>query len=64
MIIVNVAGEMLPNLPGFDVLRDLALAMYPALLLWAVGCVVLWRRNRTGILCMAGAQSKTAAAAA
>jgi alpha-1,2-mannosyltransferase len=64
MMIVTVVGETLPNLPGFDVLRDLALAMYPALLLWAVGCVVLWRSNRTRLMPAAGAQSQTAAAAA
>ena len=46
LVVVNVVSETLPNLPAFDLLRDMALAMYPALLLWAVGCVVLWRRNR------------------
>ncbi len=46
LVVVNVVGETLPNLPAFDLLRDMALAMYPALLLWAVGCVVLWRRNQ------------------
>jgi alpha-1,2-mannosyltransferase len=64
LMIVNVVGETLPNLPGFDLLRDLALAMYPALLLWAVGCVVLWRANRTRLIPSLGAEQQTAAAAA
>jgi alpha-1,2-mannosyltransferase len=64
LTIVNVVGETLPNLPGFDVLRDLAFAMYPALLLWAVGCVVLWRSNRNRSIPTVDVQSQSAAAAA
>jgi hypothetical protein len=63
LILVNVVGETLPNLPGFDLLRDLALAMYPALLLWAVGCVLLWKRSRTRSPSTVGAQPQPAAAA-
>jgi hypothetical protein len=46
LLAVNFLGYALPNLPGMEVLRDIALALYPALLLWLVGCVVLWRRVR------------------
>jgi alpha-1,2-mannosyltransferase len=64
LVVVNVAGETLPNLPGFDLLRDMALAMYPALLLWAVGCVVLWRRNQRQTTASADSPPQTATAAA
>jgi hypothetical protein len=43
---VNVVANALPRLPGLEVLRDVGLAAYAALLLWAVGCVVLWRSTR------------------
>jgi hypothetical protein len=63
LISVNLVGETLPNLPGFDLLRDLAFAMYPALLLWAVGCAVLWRRKGKPLMPALAAQPQTAAAA-
>jgi hypothetical protein len=45
---VYLAANVLPNLPGLEVLRDLGLAMYAALLLWLVGCaMLLLQRRRT-----------------
>jgi hypothetical protein len=41
----NVAANALPRFPGLEVLRDLGLAMYAALALWAAACVVLWRSS-------------------
>jgi hypothetical protein len=38
--LANVLGQF----PAFQVLRDTGLAMYGALLLWAVGVIVLWKR--------------------
>jgi hypothetical protein len=43
---VQVAGNVLPLLPVFEVLKDVGLAMYVALALWLAGCVALWRRPR------------------
>jgi hypothetical protein len=37
---------VLPNIPGWLILRDLALAVYPVLLLWLVGTIVLWKRSQ------------------
>jgi hypothetical protein len=43
LLAFNVVANALPRLPGLEVLRDLGLASYAALALWAAGCVVLWR---------------------
>jgi hypothetical protein len=40
-------GTLLPFIPGFQVLRDLGVPGGTALLLWATGCIVLWRGERT-----------------
>lgn len=42
----NVAGNGLPHLPGLQLLKDLGLAMYTALLLWVAGLAVLWKRRQ------------------
>jgi hypothetical protein len=47
LLVANVAGNSLPHFPGLELLREVGLAMYPALLVWAVGCVELWRQTRT-----------------
>jgi hypothetical protein len=36
---IYIAGTGVPSLPGMRVLRDGGLAMYAALLLWAVACL-------------------------
>ncbi len=46
LLALNVVANALPRLPGLEVLRDAGLALYAALLLWAVGCVVLLRSAR------------------
>jgi hypothetical protein len=46
LLIVNVVANALPRWPGLEVLRDVGLAGYAGLLLWALGCVVLWRSSR------------------
>ncbi|HEX5270670.1 MAG TPA: glycosyltransferase family 87 protein [Gemmataceae bacterium] len=46
LLAVNVAANALPRLPGLEVLRDVGLAGYAALLLWAVACAVVWRSTR------------------
>jgi hypothetical protein len=47
LLAVNFIVYLLPNVPGWLVLRDLGIAMYPVLVLWIVGTVVLWKRRRT-----------------
>jgi hypothetical protein len=47
LLVVNVAGNSLPHLPDLELLREVGLAMYPALLVWAMGCIELWRQTRT-----------------
>jgi hypothetical protein len=42
----QVIANILPQLPGLLILRDLGLAMYAALLLWGVGCFLLWQQER------------------
>jgi hypothetical protein len=41
----NILCYILPNIPGWLVLRDLAVTIYPTLLLWAAGTLTLWRRS-------------------
>jgi alpha-1,2-mannosyltransferase len=40
-----LVANVLPNLPGLEVLRDLGLAMYATVFLWLVACVLLWRQR-------------------
>lgn len=42
----NVIANTLPNLPSMELVRDLGLAMYAALALWASGCILLWREKQ------------------
>jgi hypothetical protein len=44
-----VGATLLPNLPGFEVLRDLGSATGGAMLLWLAGCATLWRTR--GAIC-------------
>jgi hypothetical protein len=46
LLAVNVVANALPRVPGLEALRQLGLAGYAALLLWAIGCVVVWRSSR------------------
>jgi hypothetical protein len=43
---VQLAGNILPLLPGYEVVKDTGLAMYTALLLWGVSCVAMWRQAK------------------
>jgi hypothetical protein len=43
LMAVNLIATALPSVPGLEVLRDLCLAMYAAVLLWAYACVVALR---------------------
>ena len=43
---VYIAGNVLLSLPGLRVLRDLGLAGQANLLLWVVGCAMLWKRGK------------------
>jgi hypothetical protein len=42
---INLVCNSLPHFGGLEVLRDVGLAMYAALLLWLVGSVTLWQRR-------------------
>lgn len=44
---VNIAANTLPHFPGMEMLRDVGLAGYGALLLLAAGALILWRRGGT-----------------
>jgi hypothetical protein len=46
LLAVNIVANALPRVPGQVAVRQLGLAGYGALLLWAVGCVVVWRSSR------------------
>jgi hypothetical protein len=46
LLVINVAGNSLPHLPGLELLREVGLAMYPALLVWGMACFELWRQTR------------------
>jgi alpha-1,2-mannosyltransferase len=46
VLVAGVAAGALPSLPRLRVLRDTGLALYGALLLWAVACLTLWHPAR------------------
>jgi hypothetical protein len=43
LIAVQIVGNTLPLLPVTEVLKDVGLATYTALILWVLACVVVWR---------------------
>jgi hypothetical protein len=43
---VNIIGNIVPNLPGCEALRERGFATIPALILWATALVILWRSAR------------------
>jgi len=43
LIAVQIVGNTLPLLPPTEVLKDVGLATYTALVLWVLACVVVWR---------------------
>jgi hypothetical protein len=45
---INIVGDALPNLPMFEALRQRGFSTYPALMLWSVALILLWRRSRAG----------------
>lgn len=42
---VNVLANILPRVPGMELLRDTGLAMYASLALWLIGCTALATRQ-------------------
>lgn len=44
LLFANVLVNLLPNLPGLEVLRDLGITTYMALLLWGLAVFLLWKR--------------------
>lgn len=51
LLALQIVGNTLPLLPPFEILKDIGLALYTALTLWSVACVVLWKQgqaSRTG----------------
>jgi len=46
---INILCYIPPNIPGWLVLRDWAITLYPTLMLWTTGVVTLWKRSRRGL---------------
>lgn len=46
ILAVNVICYIPPNIPSWLILRDLAIMIYPTLMLWAAGTITLWKRCR------------------
>lgn len=53
MLGVHFLANTLPHFPGLEILRDVGLAMYGALVLWMGGIVFLWRRGRRTAMVLA-----------
>jgi len=49
LLVVNAIANLLPQIPGLEVLRDVGVAMYAAVLLWIVGTLTLFQRGRAPI---------------
>jgi hypothetical protein len=47
MVVINILCYIPPNIPGWLILRDWAITLYPTLLLWTAGVFTLWKRSRT-----------------
>ncbi|HEV8061821.1 MAG TPA: glycosyltransferase family 87 protein [Gemmataceae bacterium] len=45
LLAINVVANALPNFDGFELFRDLGLAMYAGIWLWLSGVGLLWRRH-------------------
>ena len=56
VLAVNFVGNVLPHLPGFELLRDVGLAMHVTLVLWATACLtaLLGRERTDGLRRMEG----------
>ncbi len=46
ILLLNIVCYMAPNIPGWLILRDLAITIYPTIMLWAAGTLTLWTRSR------------------
>jgi hypothetical protein len=46
LLVLNVTAYVLSNLPKLEVLRDLAVTIYPTFLLWLTATLALWRLAR------------------
>src|SRR5262249_15633257 len=46
ILVASIICYIPPNIPEWLVLRDLAIMIYPTLMLWAAGTLNLWKRTR------------------
>ena len=46
ILVANIICYVPPNIPQWLVSRDLAIMIYPTLMLWAAGTLNLWKRSR------------------
>ena len=49
IFVVNILCYIPPNIPGWLILRDWAITLYPTLMLWTAGIMTLWKRSRAGV---------------
>jgi hypothetical protein len=63
LLFVNLCANVLPLIPGLDVLRDCGLAMYGTLLVWGAGVLFLWRQTRSHALSSTANRAEIRAAA-
>ena len=45
IFVFNILSYIPPNIPGWLILRDWAIMLYPTLILWTAGVVTLWKRS-------------------
>jgi hypothetical protein len=60
---LNLVANTLPNLQGLEMLRDVGVAMYGALLLWLAGCAVLLKKDKQADVAAQGPAETEAIAA-
>jgi hypothetical protein len=50
LVVLGLIGVafLLPHFPGLELVRDLGLAMYAAMLLWLIAIVLIWTRQGSG----------------
>jgi alpha-1,2-mannosyltransferase len=46
ILLTNIVCYIAPNIPGWLILRDLAITIYPTLMLLAAGTLALWKRSK------------------
>jgi hypothetical protein len=50
LLVLNVAGNLLPLLPPLEILKDTGAALYAGLILWLAACVTLRRQSRSAVV--------------